>query len=539
MTLHDLVPLKHPERYLRTGLKHRLRYAAVKRADARDRAVARRRRRRRRLLLGIERDRRGARGPGGCVSPRRRPARPARAAAAARTASCCGSAGSTRPTRARASSRSRASVASGDCPPLVLAGPPRRRRRAASPSDGRVLLTGRVTDEELAALYSAADALVLPSEDEGFGLTPHEALACGTPVAAYAMPGPARDARRKPGGAARAARRPRRAAGGRRGTRRSGCARTGARTWADVARDTLAVYERAIARASAVGRAAPECCAHARDAHQRAAAARSRPRSGSSASARASASAASPYRRCLIRPRASSTRSLDSARLRRVLVHERPVGVVDLQPRLRERGDVRGNAARVTAVPDPRARLAHERRRRPRPGAATGPSRTPAAPAPPNPPALTSASRRTSALEVGIGFDSNRSGASSSARAAGRPGAPAAARRSGARPRRPPSRGRSRRPRPGAGDRVALRGELARLPGVVGVQQRDPVALAELRERGLARRRGAVAALVADDGVCVGRALLLERRPHGLVQERRRRQNRDYQPNPHSGSVSG
>src|SRR5207244_2363820 len=32
VTLHDLVPLKRPEHYLRTGLKHRLRYAAVRRA---------------------------------------------------------------------------------------------------------------------------------------------------------------------------------------------------------------------------------------------------------------------------------------------------------------------------------------------------------------------------------------------------------------------------------------------------------------------------------------------------------------------------
>ena len=32
VTLHDLVPLKQPELYLRTGLKHRLRYTAVKRA---------------------------------------------------------------------------------------------------------------------------------------------------------------------------------------------------------------------------------------------------------------------------------------------------------------------------------------------------------------------------------------------------------------------------------------------------------------------------------------------------------------------------
>jgi alpha-1,3-rhamnosyl/mannosyltransferase len=51
-----------------------------------------------------------------------------------------------------------------------------------------VHLTGRVTDDELAAIYSGAHALVFPSDDEGFGLPPVEALACGTPVAASDVP---------------------------------------------------------------------------------------------------------------------------------------------------------------------------------------------------------------------------------------------------------------------------------------------------------------------------------------------------------------
>jgi glycosyltransferase involved in cell wall biosynthesis len=51
-----------------------------------------------------------------------------------------------------------------------------------------VLLTGSVSDDELAAIYSGAHALVFPSDDEGFGLPPVEALACGTPVAACDVP---------------------------------------------------------------------------------------------------------------------------------------------------------------------------------------------------------------------------------------------------------------------------------------------------------------------------------------------------------------
>jgi alpha-1,3-rhamnosyl/mannosyltransferase len=80
--------------------------------------------------------------------------------------------------RVAALARSRRSM------PLVLVGP-----------DGPwahelpdVTLTGEVPDDDLAAIYTGAHALVLPSGDEGFGLTPIEALACGTPVAACDVP---------------------------------------------------------------------------------------------------------------------------------------------------------------------------------------------------------------------------------------------------------------------------------------------------------------------------------------------------------------
>jgi len=45
-----------------------------------------------------------------------------------------------------------------------------------------VILLGRVPDEDLPALYSAAALFVFPSLYEGFGLPPLEAMACGTPV---------------------------------------------------------------------------------------------------------------------------------------------------------------------------------------------------------------------------------------------------------------------------------------------------------------------------------------------------------------------
>lgn len=49
-------------------------------------------------------------------------------------------------------------------------------------SDSRIKLLGRVTDEELIALYSNASAFAYPSFYEGFGLPPLEAQACGCPV---------------------------------------------------------------------------------------------------------------------------------------------------------------------------------------------------------------------------------------------------------------------------------------------------------------------------------------------------------------------
>jgi glycosyltransferase involved in cell wall biosynthesis len=183
VTLHDVVPLKRPSEYLRTGIRFRLRYLAVERSA--------------RLIvptavvageviehLGIDAARIAviheapapglhARGAGEIAAVRERYGLPGeyllwvgglqtpdprkRVAALART-----------PREL----------------PLVLVGA--TKPWAHELPD--VTLTGRVPDDDLAAIYSGARALVFPSDDEGFGLPTIEALACGTPVVATDIP---------------------------------------------------------------------------------------------------------------------------------------------------------------------------------------------------------------------------------------------------------------------------------------------------------------------------------------------------------------
>jgi glycosyltransferase involved in cell wall biosynthesis len=130
--------------------------------------------------------------------------------------------------------------------PLVLVGP--TRPWAHELPD--VILTGQVSDDQLAALYSGAHALVFPSDDEGFGLPTVEALACGTPVVACDVPAlrEVLDARATFvdcgdfGGLVAAAQQVKRPA-----------PEPPAWTWADAARATWQTYETAIAKAGTMG----------------------------------------------------------------------------------------------------------------------------------------------------------------------------------------------------------------------------------------------------------------------------------------------
>lgn len=70
---------------------------------------------------------------------------------------------------------------------VVGEGPALSRLKAAHPA---ALFLGSLFGDDLAAAYRSADVFVFPSRTDTFGLVMIEALACGTPVAAYPVAGP-------------------------------------------------------------------------------------------------------------------------------------------------------------------------------------------------------------------------------------------------------------------------------------------------------------------------------------------------------------
>jgi glycosyltransferase involved in cell wall biosynthesis len=182
VTVHDLLPLKHPERYLQTGMKHRLRYAAAKRAErviTPTRTVADDCER----LLEVDADHIDVIHEAAAPVFRPVPGARERLTRAELPDRFLLWVGGLDPPDPRKGVAELVDAAARRGTALVLAG--RESAEASELAQRGAVLTGRVTDEELAALYTAADALVFPSEEEGFGLPIIEALACGTPAAAF------------------------------------------------------------------------------------------------------------------------------------------------------------------------------------------------------------------------------------------------------------------------------------------------------------------------------------------------------------------
>ena len=183
VTLHDVIPLRRRGEYLRTGLRFRLRYLAVQRATmviVPTRTVAAEATEH----LGLDPER--VRVIGEAAAPAFTP-RPEDAVSAARKRFGIPDdyllwvGGLERPEPRK---RVAALAAAPRELPLVLAGPASRWAHELA----NVIVTGQVSDDDLAALYTGARALVFASDDEGFGLPPVEALACGTPVVASDAP---------------------------------------------------------------------------------------------------------------------------------------------------------------------------------------------------------------------------------------------------------------------------------------------------------------------------------------------------------------
>lgn len=154
--------------------------------------------------------------------------------------------------RARAGARHR----------LVLAGAPGHGSDAVRAAarrhgvDGEIDWLGWIPPEKLPGLYRGADAFVFPSVYEGFGFSPLEALACGTPVvssSAGCLPETLGDAAVyfPAGDAAALAAQIERVVGDRtlrEELRARGRVRARSRTWEAVARETLAALEEAAGR---------------------------------------------------------------------------------------------------------------------------------------------------------------------------------------------------------------------------------------------------------------------------------------------------
>jgi glycosyltransferase involved in cell wall biosynthesis len=261
VTVHDVVPLLWPDRYLRTGLVHRMLYAAARRAR---RIVCPSRAAARDAIekLGLDPERVFViqEGVDERFAPEPNAQRPTPNVPSPYLLSVGGLADDD-PRKdlpglidafaawSRAGRRAETLVLTGRLGP---ASAPLRERAARSGAP--IVFTGFVDERDLPGLYRGSRCLVSATRYEGFGLPMLEAVACGTPVAAYAVaalpevcgPGAALVAPGDAGALMAAVERLCDDAGHREALARAGVEHARPFTWRRAAEETWDVYARAL-----------------------------------------------------------------------------------------------------------------------------------------------------------------------------------------------------------------------------------------------------------------------------------------------------
>ncbi len=196
-TVHDVIPLMWRDRYLRSGIVHRMLYRAARRAE---RLITDTEAARRDIILHLGVPEERVRVVHAAADPHFRPARRQEVIATLGLSPpyllYVGGLANTDPRKnvdalidafaswSRERERPETLVL---CGRLGVGGRPLVDR--ARRSGARIVFTDFVHDSDLPGLYSGAECLVTASLYEGFGLPALEAISCGTPVVAYDIGG--------------------------------------------------------------------------------------------------------------------------------------------------------------------------------------------------------------------------------------------------------------------------------------------------------------------------------------------------------------
>jgi glycosyltransferase involved in cell wall biosynthesis len=190
LSAHDVLPLSHPELFTRTMTAH-MRHVSVRHLRRADRVLCGSKHVRGELadLVGVEPDRIAVTPYG--VDERFRPVERdqgwlrERLGVEGRYLLCVGTLEPRKNLALAVRAFARVAREEEDCSLVIVGAPGWRNEAFERELEGaaeRVVVAGRVGEDELVRLYGGAACLLFPSLGEGIGFPVIEAMACGTPV---------------------------------------------------------------------------------------------------------------------------------------------------------------------------------------------------------------------------------------------------------------------------------------------------------------------------------------------------------------------